>query len=157
MKVNYVDILYWTAKMLKTNFPNNNIYIDKNEHEIIVPSFFLQVNPLSIVEGFDLFKYKKVNLIIEYVDRTALSEKKLQVIDDLQELIGRGITVAQANGNKRTLPVFNKKPTIADAGILLVTLQYYDGHAEPLSPEDPDKSYDGLMEILSLNVKANDN
>jgi hypothetical protein len=156
MKVNYVDILYWTAKMLKTNFPNNNIYIDKNEQEIIVPSFFVQVNPLSIVEGFDMFKYKTVNLIIEYVDRTARSETKLQVIDDLQELIGRGITVAQANGNKRTLPVFDKKLTIADAGILLVILQYYDGHAEPLNPEDPDRSFDGLMEILSLNVQAKD-
>jgi hypothetical protein len=157
MKVNYVDILYWTAKMLKTNFPNNNIYIDKNEEEIIVPSFFVQVVPIDIKEGFDLFKYKTVNLIIEYVDRTALSEKKLQVIDDLQELIGRGVTVAQANGTKRTLPVFDKKPTIADAGILLVTLQYYDGHAEPLNPEDPDRSFDGLMEILSLNVQAKDN
>jgi hypothetical protein len=154
VKVNFVDILYQTAKMLKTNFPNYNIYIDENEQEITVPSFFLQVNPIQIQEGFDLFKYKTVNLFIEYVDRTALSEKKLQIIDDLQELIGKGISVVQANGEKRTLPVFNKKPTGNDGKTLLVTMQYYDGHAEPLNPEDPDRSYDGLMEILALNLQA---
>lgn len=153
MKTNYIDILYWTAKTLKTNFPNCNIYIDKNEQEIIVPSFFIQVIPIQVIEGFDTFKYKTTNLTIEYVDRTSGSEIKLQIADELQELMGRGVTTIQANGTKRTLPIFTKKLTINDIVSLLITLQYYDGHAEPMNPEDPDKSYDGLMEILSLNVQ----
>lgn len=155
MKTNYVDILYWTAKMLKTNYPNYNIYIDDDEQDIAIPSFFIDVVPTDTTEGFDILRYKTVNLLIEYVDRTARKEKKLQMVDDLSELIGRGITVAQANGVKRILPVFHKKPTISDATIMLVTLEYYDGHAEPVIQE-PDRTYDALMEILALNVKADE-
>ena len=29
MKTNFNDILLWTAKNLKSNFPNNNIYIER--------------------------------------------------------------------------------------------------------------------------------
>ena len=155
MKTNYVDILYWTAKMLKTRYPNYNIYVDDNEQDVAIPSFFIEVVPTDTTEGFDGFRYKMVNLIIEYVDRTARKEKKLQMADDLSELIGRGIIVAQANGNKRTLPVFHKKPTISDATIMLITLQYFDGYAEPTIVE-PDRTYDDLMKILALNVKANE-
>jgi hypothetical protein len=153
MKTNYTDILLWTAKMLKTNFPNNNIYVDENEQDVAVPSFFIEVVPMSTKEMFDYIKLKTVNLIIEYVDRTARKEKKLQMIDDLSDLIGRGITVAQSDGSIRVLPVFNKIPTLSDATIMLVTLEYFDGKADPMIDE-PDRDYDKLMGILALNVQA---
>lgn len=152
MKVNYVDILLWTAKMLKTNYPTYNIYVDENEQNITVPSFFIDVVPTKIDEKFDYRKYKAVNLLIEYVDKKAFKQDKLQMIDDLDELIGQGIIVAQSNGNKRTLPVFDKKPTISsDVTIMLITLEYFDGKAEPMSVQ-PSRTYDELMGILSLNT-----
>jgi hypothetical protein len=152
VKINYVDILLWTAKMLKTKYPNFNIYVDENEQEILVPSFFIEVVPARIEEKFDYTKYKTVNLIIEYIDIKAMRQDKLQIIDDLSDLIGRGITVSQSNEKKRILPVFNKKPTIGDIAIMLVTLEYFDGIADPEYKED-DRSYDELMGILALNIK----
>jgi hypothetical protein len=95
MRTNFTDILLWTAKALKTNFPNNNIYVDLNEQVISVPSFYIEVIPMEIKEGFDSMRYKMVNLIIEYIDRTARKEKRLQVIDDLTEIMGRGLIVAK--------------------------------------------------------------
>lgn len=155
MRTNYTDILLYTAKALKTNFPNYNIYVDENEQEIIVPSFFIQVIPMDIKEGFDSFRNKMVNLIIEYVDRTSRKEKRLQVIDDLTEIMGRGLIVAQEDGTLRTLPIFDKKPTLTkDSTILLVNLQYFDGHKNPANPEEDDRSYDDLMKILALNVQV---
>lgn len=73
------------------------------------------------------------------------------MVDDLNDLIGKGISIVQSDGNKRTLPVFNKKPTISDATIILVTLEYFDGQAEP-QVSQPDRNYDELMGILSLNI-----
>lgn len=155
MKTNYVDILLWTAKILKTNFPNYNIYVDGNEQEIVVPSFFINVIPIRTTEGFDTMRNKIVNLTIEYVDRTAHRQNKLQIIDDLDELIGRTITVAQEDGTIRGLPVFEKKPTLTNTStIMFATLKYFDGYKKPASPEEPDRSYDDLMEILALNIKA---
>ena len=155
MKTNYVDILLWTAKTLKANFPNYNIYVDEDEQEIIVPSFFIQVIPMKTTEGFDSFRNKMVNLIIQYVDRTARKEKKLQIIDDLDELIGKGLTVAQEDGSLRVLPVFDKKPTLTnDSTIMLINLKYFDGHKNPAKPDEPDRSYDDLMGILALNIQT---
>lgn len=158
MKTNYVDILLYTAKALKTNFPNYNIYVDDNEQEIIVPSFFIEVIPMPIKEGFDSFRYKMVNLIIQYVDRTARREKNLQIIDDLTEMFNRGLTVAQENGELRVLPIFEKKPTVTnDSTILLITMQYFDGYKNPAKPSEDDRSYDDLMKIIKLNIKASTN
>lgn len=155
MKTNYVDILLWTAKTLKTNFPNYNIYIDGNEQEIVVPSFFVDIIPVKTTEGFDTMRNKLVNLSIEYVNRTAHKQDKLQVIDDLDELIGRTIMVAQEDGTMRGLPVFEKKPTLTNTStIMFTTLKYFDGHKKPSNPEEPDRSYDDLMEILNLNIKV---
>jgi hypothetical protein len=152
MKVNYVDILLYTAKMLKAKYPTYNIYVDDNEQVITIPSFFIEVIPMKTEEKLDKTKYKIVNLLIEYVDRKALKQDKLQIIDDLNDLIGKGISVIRSDGKSRTLPVFDKKPTIADMAIMLVTLEYYDGLAEPVTLED-DRSYDELMGILNLNTK----
>jgi hypothetical protein len=33
-------------------------------------------------------------------------------------------------------------------------MQYFDGHKKPADPEEDDRSYDDLMKILALNVKA---
>ena len=155
MKTNFSDILLWTAKNLKTNFPNNNIYVDLNEQEVPVPSFYIEVIPMDIKEGFDSLRYKMVNLIVEYIDRTARKEKRLQIVDDLIEVFGRGLVVAQEDGTLRTLPIFDKKPTITnDSTILLITMQYFDGHKNPAKPEEDDRSYDDLMEILALNVQV---
>ena len=155
MKTNFSDILLWTAKSLKTNFPNNNIYVDLNEQEVPVPSFYIEVIPMEVKEGFDSFRYKMVNLIIEYIDITARKEKRLQVIDDLTEIMGRGLLVAQEDGTMRTLPIFDKKPTLTnDVSMLLVTMQYFDGHKNPANPEEDERSYDDLMEILALNVQV---
>ena len=96
-----------------------------------------------------------VNLIVEYIDRTARKEKRLQIVDDLIEVFGRGLVVAQEDGTLRTLPIFDKKPTITnDSTILLITMQYFDGHKNPAKPEEDDRSYDDLMEILALNVQV---
>jgi hypothetical protein len=155
MRTNFTDILLWTAKALKTNFPSNNIYVDLNEQVISVPSFYIEVIPMNVKEGFDSMRYKMVNIIIEYIDRTARKEKRLQVIDDLTEIMGRGLLVSQEDGTMRTLPIFDKKPTITkDASVLLVTMQYFDGHKNPAKPEEDDRYYDDLMEILALNVQA---
>lgn len=152
MKTNYVDILLATAKMLKTKYPTYNIYVDDNEKEITVPSFFVEVVPMRMEENFDYLQYKTVNLLIEYINIKAMSQDKLQIIDDLNDLIGHGITVKQTNGKIRTLPVFNKKPTISDVAIMLVTLEYFDGKAEPMISQ-PDRAYDELMGILALNTE----
>lgn len=156
MKVNYVDILLYTAKMLKTKYPTYNIYVDDNEQNITVPSFFIEVIPTKTEERFDTTKYKIVNLIIEYVDIKAKKQDKLQMVDDLNDLIGKSITVIRSDGKNRTLPVFNKKPTLADATIMLVTLEYFDGQAEPQTYE-ADRTYDELMGVLSLNIKETTN
>lgn len=152
MKVNYVDILLWTAKMLKTNYPTYNIYVDENEKNITAPSFFIDVVPMQTDERFDYLKYKVVNLIIEYIDIKAMKQDKLQMVDNLNDLIDKGIVVKQSNGTNRTLPVFNKKPTFSNSTIMLVTLEYYDGKNEP-EISQPDRNYDDLMGILALNVK----
>lgn len=155
MRTNFTDILLWTAKKIKTNFPNNNIYVDLNEQEVSIPSFYIEVIPMEVKEGFDSFRYKMVNLIIEYIDITARKEKRLQIIDDLTEIMGRGLVVVQEDGALRTLPIFNKKPTITkDVSMLLVTMEYYDGHKNPAIPEEDDRSYDDLMEILALNIEV---
>jgi hypothetical protein len=151
MKVNYVDILLYTAKMLKTNFPKYNIYVDENERVITVPSFFVEVIPLKTENRFDSTKYKTENLIIEYVNRQALKQDKLQTIDDLDELLGDSLTVT-SNGNTRVLPIFYKKATMTTGTNILASLEYFDGKAEPQKTED-DRSYDDLMKILSLNIK----
>jgi len=57
MKVNYVDILLCTAKMLKTKYPTYNIYVDENEQYITIPSFFIEVVPMKIEEKLDTTKY----------------------------------------------------------------------------------------------------
>ena len=152
MKVNYVDILLCTAKMLKTKYPTYNIYVDENEQYITIPSFFIEVVPMKIEEKLDTTKYKAVNIIIEYIDIKAKKQDKLQMIDDLNDLIGKGISVVRSDGKSRTLPVFDKKPTLADATIMLVTVEYFDGQAEPQTKE-ADRTYDELMGILSLNIK----
>jgi len=150
MKVNYVDILLWTAKKLKEQYPTYNLYVDSNEQKITKPSFFLEVVPMETKEGMDFWKYKIVNLLIEYVNPEAMSQEKLQMADDLSDMIGKKITVACSNGQQRNIPVFDKKPTIKDAVIMLVTLEFHDGTPEPLT-ETPDRAYDDLMEILALN------
>ena len=69
--------------------------------------------------------------------------------------MGRGLIVAQEDGTLRTLPIFNKKPTITkDVSMLLVTMQYFDGHKNPAEPEEEDRHYDDLVEILALNVQV---
>lgn len=78
MKVNYVDILLSIAKKLKTNYPTYNIYVDDNEQNITIPSFFLEVIPMQTDEKLDYMKYKTTNLIIEYVDIKAMKQDKLQ-------------------------------------------------------------------------------
>ena len=75
----YSDILYYTAKVLKGNFPKYNIYIDKNEEELTVPSFFINVSPLTQTYHFDGVK-KLVNISISYVNKEWTQENRLNII-----------------------------------------------------------------------------
>ena len=60
--VQYVDILLATTKILKKNFPKYNIYIDENQKQIVIPSFYVKLVPLTNNESLSNKRMKLLNL-----------------------------------------------------------------------------------------------
>lgn len=148
----YSDVLYYTAKILKENFPKYNIYIDENEEEIPVPSFFIKITPLTQTYHFDWIQ-KLVNINISYVNKEWNQENRLNVIDAVTEAFRDRIIVGEKKPLRRALPVFQEDfEKTDDALIFTITLNYFDGRGRV---DDLNREYDKLMEIIHLNIKGN--
>lgn len=146
--IRYVDLLYSISKTLRENYPKATIKIDKkkSEEEIKNGLFYVTISPLNSKTFFNLRK-KLLNVYIEFVEEVKTQESSLNKIDELTELFDESIYV-----NNRTLPILNKEPKDTDDNVILMfTLNYFDGKAEPIS-ETPDATYDKLMGILKLNI-----
>ncbi|NFI80956.1 hypothetical protein FDA42_09890 [Clostridium botulinum] len=146
--IRYVDLLYSISKILRENYPKATIKIDKkkSEEEIKNGLFYVTISPLNSKIFFNLRK-KLLNVYIEFVEEVKTQESSLNKIDELTELFDESIYV-----NNRTLPILNKEPKDTDDNVILMfTLNYFDGKAEPV-PETPDATYDKLMGILKLNI-----
>ncbi|NFF21786.1 hypothetical protein FDF76_12860 [Clostridium botulinum] len=146
--IRYVDLLYSISKTLRENYPKATIKIDKkkSEEEIKNGLFYVTISPLNSKTFFNLRK-KLLNVYIEFVEEVKTQESSLNKIDELTELFDESIYV-----NNRTLPILNKEPKDTDDNVILMfTLNYFDGKAEPV-PETPDATYDKLMGILKLNI-----
>ncbi|AIY82168.1 hypothetical protein U728_1081 [Clostridium botulinum 202F] len=141
-----VELLYSVCKTLKDRFPKNNIFIDDNKKEIIIPTFSIKIKPLKSTNHFN-FRKKLCNIYITFVEDIKTQENSLKMIDDLTELFDEHICV-----KSRMLPILNKDINYnEDCLNFMMTLNFYDGKAEPV-PETPDATYDKLMGILKLNI-----
>jgi hypothetical protein len=141
-----VSLLYSVCKTLKDKFPSNNILIDENEEEIKVPTFSVEISPLKSNTEFSRRK-KLVNIYISFVEKKKTQESSLKMIDELIELFDENIYV-----NSRALPIVDKDiGNTSDSINLTMTLNFYDGKAEPVK-DTPDATYDALMGILKLNI-----
>lgn len=149
----YVDILLYTAKALKENFPNYNLYVDNNEEAVSVPSFFIKVTPLTQTFRFDWVE-KLVTISISYVNTEGYQEDKLKIIDAITEAFGDRIIVGEKKPRKRALPVIEQSFEEADALVFNISLHYYDGKGKL---GDESREYDALLEILKMNIVATTN
>lgn len=150
--IKYVDLLYNISKTLRENYPKATIRIDKkkSEEEIKNGLFYVIVSPLTSTTSFNLRK-KLVNVYIEFVEEVKTQESSLKLIDELTELFDENICI----GN-RALPILRKEIKDNDDNVtLMFTLNYFDGKAEYV-PENPDATYDKLMETLKLNIVDKD-
>ena len=146
--IKYVDLLYNISKTLRENYPKATIRIDKkkSEEEIKNGLFYVIVSPLTSTTSFNLRK-KLVNVYIEFVEEVKAQESSLKLIDELTELFDENICI----GN-RALPILRKEIKDNDDNVtLMFTLNYFDGKAEYV-PENPDSTYEELMELLKLNI-----
>lgn len=147
--IKYVDLLYNISKTLRVNYPKATIRIDKkkSEEEIKNGLFYVIVSPLTSTTSFNLRK-KLLNVYIEFVEESKTQESSLKMIDELVEFFDENIYV----GN-RVLPILRKEIKDNDDNVtLMFTLNYFDGKAEYV-PENPDATYEALMEILELKIK----
>ncbi|WP_315074075.1 DUF6838 family protein [uncultured Clostridium sp.] len=149
--IKYVDLLYSISQKIRENYPDAAIKIDKkkSEKEIKNGLFYVIVSPLKSTTAFSL-REKLLNIYIEYVEEIKTQESSLNKVDELTELFDENIYV-----NDRALPILNKECKDTDDNVtLMFSLNYFDEKSE-LVPDNPDATYDALMEILKLNIVDN--
>nr|DAF94556.1 MAG TPA: tail completion protein [Siphoviridae sp. ct3gT1] len=147
--IQYVDLLYSVVKPLRENYPKAKIKIDKkkSEKEIENGLFYVIVSPLDSTTSFNRRK-KLLNIYIEYIEEVKTQESSLKMHQELEELFDEYIVVG-----KRYLPIGSKRFIDNDDNITLqMTLNYYDSKGEK-TQENPDDTYEALMEIVKLNIK----
>lgn len=150
--IEYVDLLYSVAKTLRENYPKAKIKPDKkkSEEEIKDGLFHVIVSPLDSTTSFNRRK-KLLNIYIEYIEEVKTQESSLKMQQELEELFDEYIVVG-----KRYLPIGSKRFIDNDDNITLqMTLNYYDSKGEK-AQETPDATYTALMELLHLEVNAED-
>jgi len=140
-----VELLYSITRALKDNYPQNDILIDDNEAEIIVPTFHVKISPLKSRNQFNR-RNKLLNIYIEYINPVKKQEDSLKMLDELTELFDENICVSS-----RALPIIQKDIKNTDDSVnLSMTLNFFD---ERMNPDvTPDTIYDALMGILKLNI-----
>ena len=151
--VQYVDILLATTKILKKNFPKYNIYIDENQKQIVIPSFYVKLVPLTNNESLSNKRMKLLNLYITYVNKTSYQEEQLNVIDNLVEAFD-GIPI-ETKTVSRYLPIMNRDIVYGDSITLKLTFKFLDDKRNPFK-DDNNSAYSELMRILKLNVEIED-
>ena len=150
--IQYVDLLYSVSKTLKENYPKAKVRIDKkkSEKEIKDGLFYVIVSPLDSKTAFNR-REKLLNIYIEYIENVKTQESSLKAQQELEELFDEYIEVSG-----RCLPISNKRFMDNEDNITLqMTLKYYDSKGEK-AQETPDATYTALMELLHLEVNAED-
>lgn len=146
--IKYVDIIYGITKKLKEAFPKYNILINGNQEDIVTDTFSVYVLPVSAETSFSR-DFKVVNAFITYINPENETEKKLFVMQDVEQLFHEYLNVGLENSKKsRNLPIFQKNYLTNEK--IQLTLNYYDD-----SQATYDSTYDALMEIISMNVYIN--
>lgn len=146
--VKYVDILLATTKILKKNFPKYNIYIDENQKQITIPSFYVKLMPLKTEEVLSDKRMKLLNIYITYVNKTHYQEEQLDVMDELIESFD-GINI-KTNTVSRYLPIMSKDIVYGDSITLKLTFKYLDDRKN--IKDNPSKDYEDLMRIIKMNT-----
>lgn len=146
--VKYVDILLATTKILKKNFPKYNIYIDENQKQITIPSFYVKLMPLKTEEVLSDKRMKLLNIYITYVNKTHYQEEQLDVMDELIESFD-GINI-ETNTVSRYLPIMSKDIVYGDSITLKLTFKYLDDRKN--IKDNPSKDYEDLMRIIKMNT-----
>lgn len=150
--IQYVDLLYSVSKTLKENYPKAKVRVDKkkSEKEIKDGLFYVIVSPLDSTTAFNSRK-KLLNIYIEYIENIKTQESSLKMQQELEELFDEYIKVSG-----RCIPISNKRLMDNEDNITLqMTLKYYDSKGEK-AQETPDATYTALMELLHLEVNAED-
>ena len=146
--IKYVDIIYGITKKLKEAFPKYNILINGNQEDIVTDTFSVYVLPVSAETSFSR-DFKVVNAFITYINPENETEKRLFVMQDVEQLFHEYLNVGLENSKKgRSLPIFQKNYLTNEK--IQLTLNYYDD-----SQVTYDSTYDALMEIISMNVYIN--
>lgn len=146
--IKYVDIIYGITKKLKEAFPKYNILINGNQEDIVTDTFSVYVLPVSAETSFSR-DFKVVNAFITYINPENETEKRLFVMQDVEQLFHEYLNVGLENSKKsRNLPIFQKNYLTNEK--IQLTLNYYDD-----SQATYDSTYDALMEIISMNVYIN--
>jgi hypothetical protein len=99
-----VSLLYSVCRTLKDNYPKNNILIDDNEAEIVVPTFHVKISPLKSKNQFN-WRNKLLNIHISFMEKVKRQENSLKILDELTELFDENFHV-----NSRALPIIDKVP-----------------------------------------------
>lgn len=146
--IKYIDIIYGITKKLKEAFPKYNILINGNQEDIVTDTFSVYVLPVSAETSFSR-DFKVVNAFITYINPENETEKRLFVMQDVEQLFHEYLNVGLENSKKgRNLPIFQKNYLTNEK--IQLTLNYYDD-----SQATYDSTYDALMEIISMNVYIN--
>lgn len=150
--IQYVDLLYSVSKTLKVNYPKAKVRIDKKKSETEIKNglFYVIISPLESTTSFNR-REKLLNIYIEYIENVKTQESSLKAQQELEELFDEYIEV-----DGRCIPISNKRLMDNEDNITLqMTLKYYDSKGEK-AQETPDATYTALMELLHLEVNAED-
>lgn len=150
--IQYVDLLYSVAKPLRENYPKAEIRVDKkkSEKEIKDGLFYIIVSPLDSKTAFNR-REKLLNIYVEYIEEVKTPESSLKAQQELEELFDEYIEISG-----RCLPIGSKRLMDNEDNITLqMTLKYYDSKGEK-AQDTPDATYTALMELLRLEVNAED-
>ena len=97
MYIEFIDIINAITKTLSDRFPDNQIYIDEIEENMITPCFQINLMPLTIVNENNLYRQQNVLIDISYITDTnaQLSNKNkcLEMSNKLQNVLNEGISV----------------------------------------------------------------
>lgn len=154
--VKYVDLLLSTSKILKANFPDINIEINKNRGEFQTSTFYVKVVPLTNQDVLSDMRVKLTNIFITYVRQGALAQEKLIKTDEMCDVINN-IPIYDVTKGKvvRILPIMKREILSKDdMPTLKLTLNYFDSRTPPI--DSPGNAYDELMKIIHLNTYIND-
>lgn len=115
-----VDILHAVSSILNTNF-SYDIFIEDNKEEILVPTFFISVTPLTS-NSYLRYNEKLTNIIITYTNKVVFQEEALDMQNKLDELFDMYIQV----GTRKIVLDKKKFNRTNDFLTMILTLNYLD-------------------------------